>query len=581
MRNNQSAALLSLALVVSPLTATGRDFYIDPQNGSPDGDGSAARPWRTLQEVLAAGLIQGRQCETLPWQADCNMTVRNPNAPVKPGDTLKLRTGYHGAITIQDAYLERPITVEADAGHQPAFSSLRCLGAGNWVFRGISISPSHAEPYAPVANLVMLENHNFRGPCREVTVEDCVLFSVWDTSLWTIDDWNNLPASGIQIQGPDNLVRHNYLRNVNFGISASGPRARVIGNVVENFAGDGLRGLGDEDLFEDNLVMNCYDVNANHDDGFQSWSVGPGGVGTGEVRGVVLRRNTIINYVDPDQPFRGTLQGIGCFDGFYTDWIVENNVIITDHWHGITFLGARNVRIVNNTVVDINQVSPGPAWIRIDDHKDGTPSENCLVRNNLGMSFQLGPETAADHNLTIDFAWASQHFVDYAGRDVHLRAGSPAIDQGNPDLAPAVDRDGVARPQGDGFDIGAYEWTTEPRPDGGADGSDAGTDAGMDAGVDAGGDTGQMDAGGDAGADDGSSPEDGGDASPSDGVSGDGGDGAQGDRPGGRVSGTSCGCGNSPSSSLASGFALLPFLLRLRPRPQRRRTAPPVQGTVG
>lgn len=34
---------------------------------------------------------------------------------------------------------------------------------------------------------------------------------------------------------------------------------------------------------------------ANHDDGFQSCSVGPGGVGTGEVVGVVLRGNFILN----------------------------------------------------------------------------------------------------------------------------------------------------------------------------------------------------------------------------------------------------------------------------------------------
>lgn len=493
------------------------------------------------------------------------MTLRNPDAPVKPGDTLKLRTGYHGAITIQDAYQEQPITVEADAGHQPTFSTLRCLGAGQWIFRGISISPSHAEPYQPVANLVMLENHNFRGPCREVTVEDCVLFSVWDTSLWTIDDWNNLPASGIQVQGPDNLVRRNYLRNVDFGISASGPRARVIGNVIENFAGDGLRGLGDEDLFEDNLVMNCYAVNANHDDGFQSWSTGPGGVGTGEVRGVVLRRNTIINYVDPEQPFRGTLQGIGCFDGFYTDWIVENNVVITDHWHGITFLGARNVRVVNNTVVDINQVSPGPTWIRIGPHKDGTPSEGCLVRNNLTMSLQVGAETAADHNLTIDFAWAAQHFQDYAGRDLHLGAGSPAIDQGSAELAPAVDRDGLARPQGNGFDIGAYEWTSEPRPDGGTDG---GADAGMDAGSDAGGSDAGTDAGN--GPDDGSAPGDGDESADGGRDAGggepdaDGGSDAGGDRPGGHVTGSGCACSHS-TAALAPGIAAL-LVLRLRAR---------------
>ena len=39
-----------------------------------------------------------------------------------------------------------------------------------------------------------------------------------------------------------------------------------------------------------NVIRNGYlgsSVDDNHDDGFQSWSVGEGGVGTGEVRGVV------------------------------------------------------------------------------------------------------------------------------------------------------------------------------------------------------------------------------------------------------------------------------------------------------
>ena len=46
---------------------------------------------------------------------------------------------------------------------------------------------------------------------------------------------------------------------------------------------------------------------------------------------MVLRGNTIINYEDPGQPHRGTLQGIGCFDGMFVDWVIENNVVIVDH----------------------------------------------------------------------------------------------------------------------------------------------------------------------------------------------------------------------------------------------------------
>jgi hypothetical protein len=42
---------------------------------------------------------------------------------------------------------------------------------------------------------------------------------------------------------------------------------------------------------------------------------GGGGVGTGVVRDVVLRGNTIINFENPDQPMKSALQGIGLFDG--------------------------------------------------------------------------------------------------------------------------------------------------------------------------------------------------------------------------------------------------------------------------
>lgn len=42
--------------------------------------------------------------------------------------------------------------------------------------------------------------------------------------------------------------------------------------------------------------------------------------------------------------------------------------------------------------------------------------------------------------------------------DYRLQAGSPAIDAGSAEDAPTFDLDGVARPQGGGFDMGAYEY---------------------------------------------------------------------------------------------------------------------------
>jgi len=61
-----------------------------------------------------------------------------------------------------------------------------------------------------------------------------------------------------------------------------------------------------------------------------------------------------------------------------------------------------------------------------------------------------------ENNLKIQDAAAL--FVDPAHFDLHLLPGTPAIDAGSSVSAPKLDRDRIARPQGQGIDIGAYEW---------------------------------------------------------------------------------------------------------------------------
>lgn len=453
--------LLAILLLCTALPAPAKSFYIDPVNGSDAGDGSAAHPWRSLQAVLDSKQIESRDWPTCPYAPGMSLVTINAGAPVKAGDTLWLRDGYYGDVLVTHMYNSVPITIAAQPGQTPRLRSLRVRAAQSWVLRGLSISPSYASHYAK-STLADISDDNYCGPTSDVELANSTLFSIADASSWGANEWINVASSGVAVGGTRITVRGNAVRNVRFGISVGGDDAVISHNLVDGFSADGLRGLGDRGLFEYNRVQNVKigssAGDSNHDDGFQSWSVGPGGVGTGAVTGVVLRGNVFINSTDPDDPLRNSMQGIGCFDGFFDDWVVENNIVITDHWHGISFYGMRDSRIVNNTVIDINSARPGPPWIKVTAHKDGRHSSNVVVRNNLATDYSLDADNlVADHNIEFTMAEAATLFMN-PPYDLHLLADSDAIDSGSANLAPARDIDGVPRPQGAGVDIGAYEW---------------------------------------------------------------------------------------------------------------------------
>jgi hypothetical protein len=378
---------------------------------------------------------------------------------VGPGDRILLRSGYHGEVVIRDAYNVAPITIAAQPGHAPRLGRLELRSVQHWIVRGLSISPSHAAPPLDPSYVASIEDHGFWGPSWDVELADSEVFTVDDAGSWGAGEWMDA-SSGIRIASDRVTVRGNRVRNVRFGITADGKGALVSRNVVDGFSADGMRGLGDDSVYEYNRILNCYvgseHGDTNHDDGFQSWSVGPGGPGTGEVRNVVLRGNVLVSTTDPSHPFTTSMQGIGCFDGLFVDWVVENNVVATDHWHGISFYGMIDSRIVNNTVVDVNETTPGPAWILVTD-SDGTPSQNVVVRNNLATDFSIGgTDVVADHNLEIAQADVALYFAA-PPVDLRLLPATAAVDTGSPALAPPADADEIPRPRGAGFDLGGYE----------------------------------------------------------------------------------------------------------------------------
>jgi len=123
------------------------------------------------------------------------------------------------------------------------------------------------------------------------------------------------------------------------------------------------------------------------------------------------------------------------------------------------------VQIVNDTVAD--PAGPGLQIIANDKGATGDAVTGVTITNSIFAGSLTGEVMPSMVNSSIvsqaSFAGmngnilADPKFVDPTNGDLHLQAGSPAINSGSSSGAPATDLDGHARSDGH-IDIGAYEF---------------------------------------------------------------------------------------------------------------------------
>jgi uncharacterized repeat protein (TIGR02543 family) len=153
--------------------------------------------------------------------------------------------------------------------------------------------------------------------------------------------------------------------------------------------------------------------------------------GSGNAHHLFLYNNVWVNDLSFDQFWPNAL---GLAEAPYS--IVKNNIFYDQPYHTLSVTG-------DNTGQEIDH--------NLAYNSDGS-TPDCYRINYVCVS------PAPAHHL-----WAiDPKFVDPVNDDYHLRSGSPAIDSGVPIAVVSNDKDGVPRPQGLGYDIGAYEFRTIP-----------------------------------------------------------------------------------------------------------------------
>ena len=341
-----------------------------------------------------------------------NTELATALSTVKGGETIQLAPGNYGSISItggaysqmsiggvktgtKSPVLTSPVKITSqDSNNRAVVDRIETRSTDNWVFDSLIIKP--AVPGVLTTFAVMISgNNNMMQNCY-------VTYSFENSDSWDAAKWAATVGSGISVNaGSNNVIQNNYVSNVYMGISVGAPNTKVLSNVVNYFSGDGMRGVADNGLFEGNIIKNIRIINSNHPDGFQSWSLSPTGTpGGGVVTGTIVRGNVFLISENLSHPLATGMQGIGMFDGNYQDWVIEDNVIMTEAYHGIAVYGAINVKVDHNTVINIRKNPTYKTWITIAAHKGATTSAGVnTVTNNLSSLLSLVPG-ATQYNAT-------------------------------------------------------------------------------------------------------------------------------------------------------------------------------------
>lgn len=378
--------------------------------------------------------------ESLPW-----MTIQKAADTVWAGDTVIVKSGiYNERITFESGTRGAP-------GQVITFKAQPRRSVTMWGF------------YTQYAHYLRIEGFNITtDPSLTGWTEQNGVFISSD-HVEVVDNYlYNLKSTAISGTSVGAYVANNYIYHSQAGLVISGSDWLVEGNEVERLFsyGDGdsdySRFFGDNHVIRGNFFHGTLfnEIGEAHVDCFQTF----------DNNGEHAYHVTFDGNVCYD--FHQGLMGEAAYYGNTSDLIFKNNIFAHGGAWGLCVEQIKNVTAVHNVFADIQYHGIGfrdgatgvvENNIFYDAGSNYWASDGGSVQGSHNILYATG-EVISQDDFPDDLVNLDPLFLDPAADDFHIQTDSPAIDSGM-NAGVTTDLEGRPRPQGGGYDIGAYEFT--------------------------------------------------------------------------------------------------------------------------
>ena len=442
-------------------SAAGDTYYVSPsgQNSNP---GTLAMPWRT------------------PGYG---------SKQLKAGDTLVILGGRYSLKTFWDDMVTPPsgdaggwVTIKGEEGNRPVlagsddlFAAVDISGTSYMKIENLEITSDNGAHFregingtgGPVEHVVLkdLYIHHLDegavdlGDVYDLQVSNCVMtycgFGCLMGPEGTQGGWRNVTIDGCTLSYSGHYYQGGpgpgpYDRPDGFGIEPSDGPIEIKNTLCEHNRGDGLDSKSANTYIHECIVAN------NSCDGVKLWQggskventliygTGDGVGGASPWAGIVTDSETagdrfeFINVTVHDNPSREAYPVYFQYDSSANIEVLMRNTVIANGFGPVYFGDSVNLTCDHNIF-----------------YRAGEEQQVYVNgREYTAAEFEAG--ALGEGNLSRDPMFSSPAWGQTG--DYHLQAGSPAIDAGSSQGAPAIDLDGNVRPAGGGYDIGAYEY---------------------------------------------------------------------------------------------------------------------------